>query len=111
MCPLLRKPRERNAMSHEGQIGVFFDSGGFQLLGTLFLAKSDLPKATAVILHGLPGIEKNYDLAHLLRDRGWNSLIFHYRGCWGSAGSYNFATILQDVLAAIDLLESGKHPQ
>lgn len=98
-------------MPHEGQTGVFFDSGGHRLLGTLFLARGDTPKPTAVILHGLPGIEKNYDLAHALRDHGWNSLIFHYRGCWGSEGDYTFKTIPDDIRAALDDLGSGRYPQ
>lgn len=98
-------------MSHEGQDGVYFDSDGHRLLGTLFLAQDDSPKPTALLLHGLPGIEKNYDIAHALRDNGWNSLIMHYRGCWGSEGIYNFKTIPNDVHAAIDYLMSGKHPQ
>ena len=98
-------------MPHDGQTGVYFDSGGYRLLGTLFLAHDDSPKPTAIILHGLPGIEKNYDLALALREAGWNSLIFHYRGCWGSAGHYTLRTIPRDVRAAMDYLSSGAHPQ
>jgi hypothetical protein len=97
-------------MEHEGQMGVHFESGGHRLLGTLFLALGDRPKPTAVVLHGCPGIEKNYDLAHALRDHGWNSLIFHYRGCWGSEGVYALKTIPADVRAALDDLSSGRHP-
>jgi dipeptidyl aminopeptidase/acylaminoacyl peptidase len=98
-------------MSHQGQTGVYFESGGHRLLGTLFLARGDHPKPTAVILHGIPGIEKNYDLAHGLRESGWNSLIFHYRGCWGSEGAYVLRTIPDDVRAALDDLSSGLYPQ
>lgn len=98
-------------MPHEGQTGVVFESGGEKLLGTLFLARGDEPKPTAMLLHGLPGIEKNYDLAHALRDAGWNSLIFHYRGSWGSGGDYRFETLADDVRAAIDHLSSGAHEQ
>ena len=97
-------------MPHGGQTGVYFDSGGFRLLGTLFLARGEEPKPTALILHGIPGIEKNYDLAHTLRDHGWNSLIFHYRGCWGSQGDYVLRTIPDDVRAAVDDLSSGRYP-
>ena len=97
--------------THEGMIGLYFHSGGNRLIGTLFLAKGDTPKPTTVLLHGLPGIEKNYDIAHALRDHGWNSLIFHYRGCWGSEGVYAFKTIIADVHAAIDELSCGHHPQ
>jgi uncharacterized protein len=98
-------------MPHEGQTGVVIDSGGTKLLGTLFLARGDEPKPTALLLHGLPGIEKNYDLAHALRDAGWNSLIFHYRGSWGSSGDYRFETLADDVRAALDHLSSGAHEQ
>jgi dipeptidyl aminopeptidase/acylaminoacyl peptidase len=98
-------------MPHEGQTGVVIDSGGHKLLGTLFLAQGDEPKPTALLLHGLPGIEKNYDLAHALREAGWNSLIFHYRGSWGSSGDYRFETLADDVAAALDCLTSGAHEQ
>ena len=98
-------------MPHEGQTGVVFASGGNKLLGSLFLARGDEPKPTAVLLHGLPGIEKNYDLAQALRERGWNSLIFHYRGSWGSEGDYRFATLADDVRVALDYLTSGAHEQ
>ncbi|MFC2028809.1 alpha/beta hydrolase [Chloroflexota bacterium] len=98
-------------MTQQGQTGIYFESGGFRLLGTLFLASGDEPKPTVIILHGVPGIEKNYDLAHNLRSYGWNSLIFHYRGCWGSEGCYTFKTIPKDVNAAIDTLFAGSYSQ
>ena len=98
-------------MPHQGQAGVYFNSDGHRLLGTLFLARGDAPKPTAVILHGIPGIEKNYDLALALRDSGWNSLIFHYRGSWGSEGRYVLQTIPEDVRAALDDLGTGRYPQ
>jgi dipeptidyl aminopeptidase/acylaminoacyl peptidase len=88
----------------EGIAGVTFDSDGHRLLGTLYLARGEEPKPTALLLHGCPGLEKNLDLAVLLRDRGWNSLLFHYRGCWGSAGRYDLRTIPRDVTAAVDHL-------
>ena len=97
-------------MTHSGQIGLTIQSGGHRLLGTLFMARGDAPKPTALLLHGIPGIEKNYDLAHTLREHGWNALIFHYRGCWGSHGSYHVRTIPDDVRAAMDELTNGKYP-
>src|SRR5690242_5097881 len=98
-------------MPHEGQAGIYFDSQGYRLLGRIFLAQGDEPKPTALILHGLPGIEQNYDIAFALRDHGWNAVIFHYRGCWGSAGVYNFPTLADDAHACMDYLSSGAHPQ
>jgi len=89
---------------HEGIAGVTFDSDGHRLVGTLYLARGQEPKPTVLLLHGCPGLEKNLDLAVLLRDRGWNSLLFHYRGCWGSAGRYDLRTVPRDVIAAVDYL-------
>ena len=89
---------------HEGIVGVTFDSEGNRLVGTLYLARGEDPKPTVLLLHGCPGLEKNLDLAVLLRDRGWNSLLFHYRGCWGSEGRYDLRTVPCDVSAAVDYL-------
>lgn len=98
-------------MPHEGQEGVTFSSAGRKLVGTLFLARGDDPKPTVLLLHGIPGVEKNYDIAHALRDVGWNALVFHYRGCWGSEGAYRFSNLKDDALAALAYLRSGAHPQ
>jgi len=89
---------------HEGITGVTFDSDGHRLVGTLYLARGGEAKPTALLLHGCPGLEKNLDLAATLRDRGWNALLFHYRGCWGSAGRYDLRTIPRDVTAAVGYL-------
>ena len=65
---------EELSNTHEGLIGLFFYSGGIRLLGTLFLARDDAPKPTAVLLHGLPGIEKNCDLIQtIVRSRRFRS--------------------------------------
>jgi uncharacterized protein len=95
---------------HEGITGVTFDSDGHRLLGTLYLARGSEPKPTALLLHGCPGLDQNADLAVALRDRGWNSLVFHYRGCWGSGGDYDLRTIPRDVRAAVDHLQGGGYP-
>ena len=95
---------------HEGITGITFDSDGHRLVGVAYLARGDEPKPTALLLHGCPGLEKNLDLAVVLRDRGWNAVVFHYRGCWGSAGRYDLRTIGRDVRAAVDHLQAGGCP-
>jgi uncharacterized protein len=95
---------------HGGIAGTTFDSEGHRLAGVVYLARGDEPKPTALLLHGCPGLEQNLDVAAMLRDRGWNSLVFHYRGCWGSAGRYDLRTIGRDVRAAVDHLETGGYP-
>lgn len=95
---------------HAGLVGVTFGSEGHDLVGVLYLARGSEPRPTVLLLHGSPGLEQNIDLAAELRDRGWNALIFHYRGCWGSSGRYDLRTITTDVAAAVDYLQSGEHP-
>lgn len=82
--------------------GVVFSSHGCKLLGVLYGAAGDTPRPTVVLLHGVPGFEKNLDLAYALRDAGWNTLCFHYRGCWGSEGSFSMDGIVEDVRAATE---------
>jgi hypothetical protein len=98
-------------MPHDGLCGVHFESGNFRLKGRLWLARGDDPKATVLLLHGMPGIELNLDIAIALREEGWNTLVFHYRGSWGSEGIYRMATLPEDVRAALDYLGSREHPQ
>jgi pimeloyl-ACP methyl ester carboxylesterase len=59
---------------------------------------------TLVICHGLPGNEKNLDLAQAVRRAGWNAVTFNYRGSWGSPGAFRFAQTLQDADAVLAYL-------
>src|SRR5258708_20845311 len=99
-----------SASGNGGITGVTFDSAGHQLVGVAYLARGDGPKPTVLLLHGCPGLDHNGDLAADLRDRGWNTLIFHYRGCWGSQGPYDLTTITADVRAAVDYLSAASLP-
>jgi len=67
------------------------------------------PHPTIVICHGLPGNEKNLDLAQALRRAGWNAVTFNYRGSWGSPGSYRFAQNLEDADAVLAYLRIPKN--
>jgi pimeloyl-ACP methyl ester carboxylesterase len=66
---------------------------------------------TVVICHGLPGNEKNLDLAQALRRAGWNAVTFNYRGSWGSAGKFSFAHTLQDADAVLSYLREPANAQ
>lgn len=85
-------------------LGVKIQSNGSHLVGRMWLAKGDAPRPTVLLLHGIPGIDQNHDLAFALKHAGWNSLIMHYRGCWGSQGTYSLHHILPDVDAMLNFL-------
>ncbi|MBN1389131.1 MAG: alpha/beta fold hydrolase [Candidatus Thermoplasmatota archaeon] len=84
------------------------DSDGCCMLGVMFRTQGKGGHPTAVLLHGFPGHERNLDLAHMLRRAGWNSVVFHYRGAWGSEGDFTFSNMLKDVHACVEHLRSEK---
>lgn len=82
--------------------GLSFVSMGCRLLGGFYKGAGKTPRPTAVLIHGLPGIEKHLDIAYRLRDLGWNCLYFHFRVCWGSEGAYSLAGLTDDTRAAVE---------
>lgn len=60
---------------------------------------------TLLLLHGFPGNEQNLDLAQAARRAGWNVLTLHYRGSWGSPGTFSFGHASQDAFTALQFLQ------
>ena len=83
---------------------VLIPSAGAGMNGLFLLASGEGPKPTVVLLHGLPGNERNLDLAQAIRRAGWNVLTFTYRGAWGSQGEFSIAHSVEDAGAAIAFL-------
>jgi pimeloyl-ACP methyl ester carboxylesterase len=79
-------------------------SHGMRLPGHIYLASGQGPHPTVVFLHGLPGNERNLDLAQALRRAGFNALFFHYRGAWGAEGEYRMTQLPDDALAVLNWL-------
>ena len=77
-------------------------SQGSKLLGGLYRAEGSGPRPTAILLHGVPGVEKNLDVDYELSDKGWNCLYLHYPGGGGSEGTYSFEGALEDVAVATE---------
>ena len=79
-------------------------SHGLLINGLLYSPAGAGPHPTLVICHGLPGNEKNLDLAQAVRRAGWNAVTFNYRGSWGSPGSFRFAQNPEDADAVLKYL-------
>lgn len=84
-------------------------SGGVAINGLAYVAAGAGPHPVVVLCHGLPGNEKNLDLAQAMRRAGWTVITFNYRGSWGSPGSYRFASDLEDVDAVLAYLRDPKN--
>ena len=82
-------------------------SGDVAINGVAYLVAGAGPHPTLVIFHGLPGNEKNLDLAQAVRRAGWNAVTFNYRGSWGSPGPFRFANVLADGPAVLTYLRAN----
>ncbi len=88
--------------AHPARMAVLhIPTGGVRVNGVAYVPAGPGPHPTLIVLHGLPGNEKNLDLAQAVRRAGWTVVTFNYRGSWGSPGSFRFAQNLEDADAAI----------
>jgi len=96
--------------AHPAKMAVIhIPSGGVEINGVAYLAAGPGPHPVLVIAHGLPGNEKNLDLAQAVRRAGWTVVTFNYRGSWGSPGGYRFSNDLEDVDAVLTFVRDPKN--
>jgi uncharacterized protein len=79
-------------------------SHGVEMDACIYLASGGKSHGTVMLLHGLPGYETSGDLAQSIRRAGWNVLLFHYRGTWGTAGTFSQSSAIEDVAEAVRFL-------
>ncbi|MEN2786715.1 alpha/beta hydrolase family protein [Sphingomonas qilianensis] len=84
-----------------GMTVLHVPSGGVTINGIAYRPGGAGPHPVVIIAHGLPGNEKNLDLAQALRRAGWIAVTFNYRGSWGSAGTFRFAHNPEDAAAVV----------
>jgi pimeloyl-ACP methyl ester carboxylesterase len=83
---------------------LVIESGGSRMFGVMYTPQGKGPHPTILLLHGFPGSERNFDLAQIFRRAGFNVVVFHYRGSWGSEGDFSFQHVLEDSETAIRYL-------
>ncbi|MFT5875263.1 MAG: dienelactone hydrolase [Clostridium sp.] len=81
---------------------------GDDMIAMMYVAQGKGPNPTIILYHGFPGYQNNIDLAQVLRRAGYNVMLFHYRGCFGSQGTYSVSHDLEDAEAVIDYVKSDK---
>lgn len=84
--------------------GILIPGRRGRLLSTLYTAGGDGPHPTVLLLHGIPGCERNFDLAQALRRAGFHVMTFHYSGSWGSDGAYSLKNDLEDANTVLDFI-------
>lgn len=80
--------------------------GGF-IVARIFSPGGQGPFPTVVLAHGFPGVQQNHDLAAHLQQSGYQAIVFHYRGLWGSKGEFSVAHALEDARSVLAYL---RHP-
>jgi pimeloyl-ACP methyl ester carboxylesterase len=85
---------------------VHIPTHGLLINGVVYQASGAGLHPTIVICHGLPGNEKNLDLAQAVRRAGWNAVTFNYRGSWGSPGNFRFTQNPEDAAAVLEYLRA-----
>lgn len=81
--------------------GVQFESHGAVVNAQLYRPAGEGAHPTVILLHGLPGNEQNLDLARVMQRAGWTVVTFHYRGSWGSGGSFTLKGGVEDAAALL----------
>ena len=87
-----------------GIAGMTVPSHGVDMDATFYLAGGAGLHGTVLLLQGLPGYESNVDLAQSIRRADWNVLLFHYRGTWGTAGTFSQSSAIEDTAEAVRFL-------
>jgi pimeloyl-ACP methyl ester carboxylesterase len=101
-------PPIRDAENPPKLAEISIQSGGQRMNAIFYVAAGRGPNPTVILLHGIPGNERNLDLAQALRRAGVNVLYFNYRGTWGSGGLFSYANALADVAAALSYVRSAE---
>ena len=96
----------RDAVNPARNEQLLIPSHGAGMNALLFHAAGAGPKPLVVLLHGLPGNERNLDLAQAIRRAGWSVLTFSYRGAFGSGGRFSIANAAEDADAAMAFLRA-----
>lgn len=104
MAPAIYTDPPHDKAHPAGMAVLHIPSGGVRINGVAYTAAGAGPHPVLVLMHGLPGNEKNLDLAQAVRRAGWTVVTFNYRGSWGSPGSFRFAGNLEDARAVLAYL-------
>ncbi len=88
---------------------IIISIGNDSIAGYGLFASGAGKKETVLLLHGLPGNERNFDVAQELRRNGRNVIFFNYRGTWGSQGEFMYSNCIEDVTKVLDYFSVPAH--
>lgn len=83
------------------EIAFALPTHGVKINALLLTAAGSGPHPVVALFSGVPGNERNLDLARAMQRAGWDVLTLNYRGSWGSPGRYSFTHCREDGEAAL----------
>ncbi|MBQ3032453.1 MAG: alpha/beta fold hydrolase [Anaerotignum sp.] len=86
--------------------GAVLEGKRGRILVTIFRAGGEGKHPTILLAHGIPGVEKNLDLAQGLRRVGFHVVTYHYSGSWNSAGDYGIGHCLEDSETVLEYIRN-----
>ncbi|MBC7746266.1 MAG: alpha/beta fold hydrolase [Flavobacterium sp.] len=107
----ITQDEKSDSISPAGIEELQIKSSGSTIYGFEYIANGRKLHPTVIFLHGLPGNERNLDLAQNLRRAGYNVVFFNYRGSWGSEGTYSFENSIEDVDAVISYITDSVYTE
>lgn len=102
-------PNDPHAPAHMEVLHI--PSGEVAINGVAYITSGPGLHPTVLLLHGMPGNEKNLDLAQAMRRAGWTVISINYRGTWGSPGTFHFAQVPEDAAAALAYLRQPENAE
>ena len=86
--------------------GAVLEGKRGRILVTILRAGGEGKHPTILLAHGIPGVEKNLDLAQGLRRVGFHVVTYHYSGSWNSAGEYGIGHCLEDSETVLEYIRN-----
>jgi len=86
--------------------GAVLEGARGRILVTIYRTGGEGKHPTILLAHGIPGVEKNLDLAQGLRRVGFHVVTFHYSGSWNSAGDYGIDHCLEDAETVLEYIKN-----
>lgn len=84
--------------------GAVLEGKRGRILVTILRAGGEGKHPTILLAHGIPGVEKNLDLAQGLRRVGFHVVTYHYSGSWNSDGDYGIDYCMEDSETVLDYI-------
>lgn len=88
--------------------GAVLEGKRGRILVTIFRAGGEGKHPTILLAHGIPGVEKNLDLAQGLRRVGFHVVTYHYSGSWNSGGDYGIEHCLEDSERVLEYISQDE---